>query len=258
MERLNKERLKILETKLKDLFPHSMQMYGYIFQKNRIKSDHVHVFVDCWPDFRVVLCNSCEKEGSHYEEMCLFTKDGDISKNILGAINIIDWSKFFVLGTSLGDEDAVMVVASDRKAQGNKVAVCHMMTLQDPSCLPRVDRETEAKISSLDETHSDLVNKTWKFGAEEHSLGKIRNMIRHYPSCCMMCTQKQLPIAWILTYPSGAMGMMYTLPEHRGQGLAKALVISMSRRLHAQGYPVYCFVEEGNSVLQPLQRPGLY
>ncbi|CAB1313031.1 unnamed protein product [Coregonus sp. 'balchen'] len=120
----------------------------------------------------------------------------------------------------------VMAVASERKVPGNKVAVCHMMTLQDPSRLPPVESEIESTISSLDESHTDLVNKTWKFGNAEHSVRMIRNMIRHYPSCCML----------------------YTLQEHRGQGLAKALVSSMSRRLYAQGYPVYCFIEEENTL----------
>ncbi|KAK6328391.1 hypothetical protein J4Q44_G00003690 [Coregonus suidteri] len=76
----------------------------------------------------------------------------------------------------------------------------------------------------------------------------IRNMIRHYPSCCVLDAESQQPIAWVLIYPSCAMGMLYTLQEHRGQGLAKALVSSMSRRLYAQGYPVYCFIEEENTL----------
>lgn len=41
---------------------------------------------------------------------------------------------------------------------------------------------------------------------------------------------------------------MYTLPEHRGKGYAKVLVSTMAKRFHAEGYPVYCFVEEGNVV----------
>ncbi|CAL8359332.1 unnamed protein product [Boreogadus saida] len=33
-----------------------------------------------------------------------------------------------------------------------------------------------------------------------------------------------------------------------GKGYAKALVSCMARKLHAQGFPVYCFVEEENAV----------
>jgi GNAT superfamily N-acetyltransferase len=40
----------------------------------------------------------------------------------------------------------------------------------------------------------------------------------------------------------------YVVNRNRGQGLAKALVSSMSRRLYSQGFPVYCFVEEENTL----------
>lgn len=102
------------------------------------------------------------------------------------------------------------------------------------------------KMSSLNESHLGLVNSTWKFG-NEHSIKMIRNMILNFPSCCLLDSDGQ-PIAWILTYTSCAMGMLYTIPEHRGKGYAKALVTSMSRRLLSQGFPVYCFIEEENQV----------
>lgn len=100
------------------------------------------------------------------------------------------------------------------------------------------------KLSSLNESHLELVNRSWKFGCEDSKL-MIKNMILHFPSCCVLDSDNQ-PVAWILTYASCAMGMLYTLPEHRGKGYAKALVTIMSKRLHSQGYPVYCFIEEEN------------
>ncbi|CAL8300079.1 unnamed protein product [Merluccius merluccius] len=45
-----------------------------------------------------------------------------------------------------------------------------------------------------------------------------------------------------------AMGMLHTLPAHRRKGYAKALVRCMARKLHAQGFPLYCYVEEENTV----------
>ncbi len=99
-------------------------------------------------------------------------------------------------------------------------------------------------MSSLNESHLDLVNRSWKFGCEDSKL-MIKNMILNFLSCCVLDSNDQ-PVAWILTYASCALGMLYTLPEHRGKGYAKALVTIMSKRLHSQGYPVYCFIEEEN------------
>lgn len=73
----------------------------------------------------------------------------------------------------------------------------------------------------------------------------IRNMVTNFPSCCVLDLEGK-PVSWILTYASCALGMLYTLPEHRGKGYAKVLINSMARKLTAQGYPVFCFIEEEN------------
>lgn len=71
-------------------------------------------------------------------------------------------------------------------------------------------------------------------------------MIVNFPSCCVLDDGGR-PVSWILTYASGAMGMLFTLPEHRGKGFAKLVISTMSRRFHAQGKPAFCFIEEENA-----------
>lgn len=56
------------------------------------------------------------------------------------------------------------------------------------------------------------------------------------------------PVSWILTYDYGALGVLYTVPEHRGKGYAKVLISTMAKRFQAQDYPIYCFIEEENMV----------
>lgn len=75
----------------------------------------------------------------------------------------------------------------------------------------------------------------------------IRNIITSFPSCCVLDAEAK-PVSWILTHEYGALGMLHTLPEHRRKGYAKVLISTMAKRFHAQGYPVYCFVEEENVV----------
>lgn len=72
-------------------------------------------------------------------------------------------------------------------------------------------------------------------------------MISNFPSYCVLDADGR-PVSWILTYDSCAMGMLYTLPEHRGKGYAKVLISSMAKRHQALGYPVYCFIEEENTI----------
>lgn len=56
------------------------------------------------------------------------------------------------------------------------------------------------------------------------------------------------PLSWILLYDYCAMGILYTLPEHRQKGYAKVLISTMVKKLHAEGYPLYCYIEEDNLV----------
>lgn len=90
------------------------------------------------------------------------------------------------------------------------------------------------------------MNQTWKFGGNKQGYMNIKNLISHFPSYCITDGQGQ-PVSWILVYDYCALGLLHTLPEHRGRGYAKVLISRMARRLHAEGYPVYCFVEEENT-----------
>lgn len=104
-----------------------------------------------------------------------------------------------------------------------------------------------SRISSLDLSHVDLVNKTWKFGGDENGYIYITNLITNFPSYCITDEHGQ-PVSWILLYDYCAMGLLYTLPEHRGKGYAKVLISIMARWLSAEGFPVYCFIEEDNMI----------
>ncbi|XP_061084271.1 glycine N-acyltransferase-like protein 3 [Conger conger] len=127
--------------------------------------------------------------------------------------------------------------------------VTHLLELQDPNHLPHltVSRDVEARISSLNEFHVGLVNETWKRGGDENGFQVIKHLISHFPTCCIT-DEEGRPVSWVLLYDYCAMGMLYTLPEHRGKGYAKILVSTMAARLHAQGCPVYCYIEEENQV----------
>lgn len=107
--------------------------------------------------------------------------------------------------------------------------------------------ELESRISSLKLSHVDLVNNTWKFGGNEKGYNHVKYLISNFPSRCITDEQGQ-PVSWVLLYDYCAMGLLYTLPEHRGKGYAKVLVSTMAKHLSAEGFPIYCFIEEDNVV----------
>ncbi|KAM9727357.1 glycine N-acyltransferase [Menidia menidia] len=244
---LSGDQLKVAEAQLRRYLPRSQQVYGFLVLRNRVRSDPVQVLVDKWPLFSVIICRPQNEQNSdHFKDILVFSKDEAILEEIIRWPSVIDWSKYICLGTSLPNMEIIKAVASENNVPSTKLAVCRMMTLEDVSKLPATDC-AGVSLGSLDESHLGLVNQTWKFGKNEGASRMIRNMIANFPSCCVLDADGK-PISWILTYASCAMGMLYTMPEHRGRGHAKVLIRCMSRRLWAQDYPVFCFIEEENSV----------
>ncbi|XP_048865502.1 glycine N-acyltransferase-like protein 3 isoform X4 [Brienomyrus brachyistius] len=238
------EAAKVLETFL----PQSQQVYGHLLQMSRIRSFPLDIAVDTWPNFAAIICKPrVETEGDLFKDSSVFTKDGASLRKILAEPAIVNWGKFFCLAADLSLEAVLKEEAERRGVSWKRVTTCYMLKLQCVSHLPTVDSALGLRISSLDESHVDLVNRSWKFGAGKHSVSMIQGMIRHFPSCCLQDGEGRA-VAWILTYPSGCMGMLYTVPEHRGKGYAKIVINAMSQRLHSEGYPAYCFIEEENKL----------
>ncbi|XP_040906419.1 glycine N-acyltransferase-like protein 3 [Toxotes jaculatrix] len=253
MKVLNKEELQIAEGVLLKHLPKSFKVYGFLYGINRNKPSTLEVLVDTWPDFKVIICRP-DPMNKHALELrrkvTYYSMDEQILRKVLTEENALDWSTYFLLGGfDFSHAPMLKQVSSDRKVNNKCYTLVHLLYLPDSSHLltPTVDSELESRISTLNLSHVDLVNKTWKFGGNEQGYNNIKNLISNFPSCCITNGQGQ-PVSWILVYDYCAMGILYTLPEHRGKGYAKVLVSTMAKRLHDEGYPVYCFIEEDNLV----------
>ncbi|KAM4598852.1 glycine N-acyltransferase-like protein 3 isoform 1-T1 [Fundulus diaphanus] len=244
---LTEEQLKAAETELQRYLPQSLEIYTFLVLRNRVKSDPYVVVVDRWPKFSVVVCKACcEQETDLFKDTMVFANNGAILMETIRKASVLDWNRYLCLGTSLPNMEIVKAVASEKNVPSNKLAVCHRMMLDDASKLRTIDCSGIC-LKSLDESHVDLVTRTWKFARNREVVGMIRNMVCNFPSCCVLDAEGK-PVSWILTYVSGAIGMLYTLPEHRGKGYAKVLISSMAKKFFGHGYPVFCFIEEENLV----------
>ncbi|XP_034538654.1 glycine N-acyltransferase-like protein 3 isoform X2 [Notolabrus celidotus] len=195
-----------------------------------------------------ILCNRRALE--FMKKVTYYSMDEQILRRMLAEENAIDWSTYFLIGGfDFSHASMLKEVSAEREVNNKGFTLVHLMYLPDISSLitADIDSELESRVSSLDPSHTELVNQTWKFGNNEQGFRNIKNLISNFPSCCITDDQGQ-PVSWILLYDYCALGILYTLPEHRGKGYAKVLIRSMARKLHAEGYPVYCFIEEENAL----------
>ncbi|KAM9476917.1 glycine N-acyltransferase-like protein 3 isoform 2-T2 [Clarias gariepinus] len=220
------------------------KVYGYVFIINRVEARPVNVLVDQWPDFNMLLIRPQRQEkADHFKDMCIFTKDETSLISILIRMDIFDWKQFLSLSGDLCHKEMMNSVALNRGVPDIKNYEYHLLTLQDASNLK--SERVSLQVSSLNESHIALVNSMWKFGMGQFSESFIRDTIMNFPSCCVLDSEGQ-PVLWILIDASCAIVMLYTLPEHRRKGYAKALVTIFAKKLHSEGYPVYCCIEEEN------------
>lgn len=181
-------------------------------------------------------------------KVTIYSMDEQILRKLLTEQNAVDWSPSFLIA-GLDMSNLSIIREYSRATKMRYYTSVHLLHLPDSSKLvpAPVDSQLESSISSLDLSHVDLVNNTWKFGGNEQGYRNIKNLITNFPSCCITDEQGH-PVSWLLVYDYCAMGILYTLPEHRGKGYAKVLVSTMAKRLLAEGHPVYCFIEEDNTV----------
>ncbi|XP_061084266.1 glycine N-acyltransferase-like protein 3 [Conger conger] len=253
MKILNKAALQQAEKVLWSYLPKSFMAYGYLFGMNRDKPPSLEVVVDSWPDFKTVICRPHQKSEHTLlknEELTFFSTDEKVLKRMLTKDSILDWNKYFKIGgIDILHTTMLKDISATKDVTMRPCGVTHLLELQDPNHLPHltVSRDVEARISSLNEFHVGLVNETWKYGDDEKGFQLIKHLISHFPTCCIT-DEEGRPVSWVLLYDYCAMGLLYTLPEHRGKGYAKILLSTMAARLHAQGCPVYCYIEEENQV----------
>ncbi|KAL1004803.1 hypothetical protein UPYG_G00050790 [Umbra pygmaea] len=241
MKILDKDEMQDAEIILQSHLPLCMQVYGFLCSINRNKPHALEVVVDSWPDFQ----NEHVKEFK--KRVSFFCKDEEVFKRMVTEENAIDLSRDLILSFDIRHEPMLKEILAAKGDIIKLLSSSHTLMLSDPTLLPQLNSDIESSVSYLKESHIELVNKTWKFGGDGPSYRTIEHFIRHYPTGCITDDQGQ-PMCWVVMYDDCASGIMYTLPEHRGRGLAKALISSMSRKVHAQGYPVYCFVDEGHTV----------
>ncbi|KAJ8263030.1 hypothetical protein COCON_G00154870 [Conger conger] len=249
MKILNKAELRQAEKVLQSYLPRSFMVYGFLFGMNRNKPQTLEVVVDSWPDFKTIIFRPHQKNEYALflsKVVTFFSTDEKILKRMLTEDNILDWNQYFEM---IGIDICHVTILKGISVKSRQWSVEHLLELKDPNLLPqlRVNSDLEPRISSLNESHISLVNKTWKYGGDEKSFQLVKLLISHFPTCCIT-DEEGRPVSWVLLYDCYAMGMLYTAPEYRRRGYAKILISTMATRLHSQGYPVYCYIQEENQL----------
>ncbi|KAK9966904.1 hypothetical protein ABG768_003986 [Culter alburnus] len=248
---LRTEELKQAESVLKQFFPESIKVYGCIFNINRGKPHNLQVIADQWPDFTVIICKpkvqgTKDREGD-FNIYSIYSKSKESLRKFLDTPGVINKDTFTLLaGVDIRHLEAVQEFADQHGLPWKVQAVMNVLMLQEANQLQFNQSSAGLRFSPLSEAQAHLVNSTWKYGGDRNSYNSVLNYISHNPSLCVIEEGGTEPVSWLLVYQHAALGLLYTLPQHRRKGYAKLLVSILGKSLLERGHPVYCFVEKGN------------
>ena len=112
--------------------------------------------------------------------------------------------------------------------------------LDDAIELPKPDN----KIVPLSPDDTDYI-----FGYSDYreytDPGYIRDRLERDMSAAIM--DKGKPVAWGLTHDDGALGFLHVLPEYRGKGYGRDIMLAHIAMKREKNEPVYCNIVPGNT-----------
>ncbi|XP_028828219.1 glycine N-acyltransferase-like protein 3 isoform X3 [Denticeps clupeoides] len=225
---LGEDELQQAEKALAPLSPAAVKVYGCLFSINRGKALNLEVVADSWPDFSVLVCKpkvqgTADREGD-FNIYSIFSRDQASLKKLLSSPGLLRWDAFTLLaGVDINHLDAVTDLAAQHGVPARTQCVMHVLMLNSHDQLRVYQSVPEDRIRPLQAEHAALVNSTWKYGGDHNSYNSVLGYISNHPSLCVMDEGGGGPLSWVLVYHHLALGLLYTLPQHRRKGYAKTL-----------------------------------
>ncbi|XP_028928117.1 glycine N-acyltransferase-like protein 3 [Ornithorhynchus anatinus] len=245
-------KLWMLEKMLKESLPKSLKVYGAVMIINRGNPFQKEVVVDSWPDFRAVVTRRQRQAKSddldHYTNAyAVFYKDAGTYQEMLKDPNIFNWEQVFqIQGLQDGLYDIAKAVATSKQFE-TQLFSFKAVQFPDSKLIPDVPLRTNPalRLSSLSPADADLLNGTWSRGGNELCLRYLAELVRHFPSVCVLGDDGK-PVSWALSDQFSTMCHSYTLPEHRKRGYGRLVSTTLARKLRSRGFPIQGNVFEDN------------
>ncbi|XP_071114821.1 glycine N-acyltransferase-like [Haliotis cracherodii] len=196
--------------------------------------------VDRWPDYRalVVRVNPATAKFPVHLSMCtsVYASDQGILENLLQQPGVIDWSSRIGF---IFDK----ILCQHQKTFEAEALIGMKITRRTLRLRPTPDG---FKITSLTPEQANLVNSFWPNNEGIHSELYIKELISKLPSCCLYNSEESM-VGYALTYPTGYIGFLRVLEEHRGKGYAKVIMSHLASFCLQQIEEVHIKVRKTNN-----------
>jgi len=145
-----------------------------------------------------------------------------------------------------GSEDKFIATIDDRLLEQVKerftcrwILSCQRFYLPNRIAIP----EPTLEISVISPTDAEHIFTNSNYQTYT-SIPYIKEQIEQGPGAAYHSGDKL--VGWVLTHDDGAMGMLHVLDNFRRQGIAKALVVDLIRKIRKTGIIPFTYVEPSN------------
>ncbi|XP_049502184.1 glycine N-phenylacetyltransferase-like [Panthera uncia] len=265
--------LQMLKKSLRKSLPESLKVYTTVFHMNQGNPFKLKAVVDKWPDFTTVVIRPQEQEMTddfdyYTNTYQIYYKNPTNCQEFLGASDVINWKQHLQIQSSQSSLNEVIqnLAAAKLVKVKQDQAIMYMMSetasklipslleaknLPPKSGRPKAINQEMFKLSSLDVTHTVLVDKFWRFGGNERSQRFIKRCIQTFPTFCLLGPE-ETPVSWSLMDQTGEIRMGGTVPEYRAQGLSTYVMDVHIRTMDKLDYPTYYHTLITNKIIQKI------
>ena len=93
---------------------------------------------------------------------------------------------------------------------------------------------------------AEVINQRIEYAGNQTTLSRIENCIKYSLTAGAYLAATNKLVSWVVLKRYGGLGMLMTLPEYRGKGLAQAVVTSLCLKLLDSNISPFCYVSKEN------------
>ncbi|XP_078469373.1 glycine N-acyltransferase-like protein isoform X1 [Lampetra planeri] len=252
----SRQHLRELMVALSRRLPHSAKAselsstcltYGRLYFGLKGMSGPMDVYVDSWPNFQAVVVQPREQAGEKpfMPSYSTFSLNPSSLADLL--FNVVEWKKPFMLaGIDVDLKERVDDLAARKNVRLSWPSPYDMFTMNDPATLRIPNSKSGMKTAMLNTSHAELVCNSWKYKGHPDSLRLIQTCIKNgFPNSCVLDASGS-PVAWILCYSYGALGIAFVRPDYRKKGLLSQCMAAIIPTLN-EDFPLFGYINEENT-----------
>jgi len=245
---VTKEELPALFTWLEQHLPQSWKMYATVREILRDKWRGISFYTLDWPDIKAVAEGPGELDDKFPRKTAIFSPKEEDAETLLSTPGFFDWSKpilFFATPPNLVNLVERFSRVNSLDDDVTSLYPCHAMMVKSGELTSRPPPDDVIVRSVQSQADVDWATDKWAF-KHENSENYTADLAKNFPSVVALDKSGNY-LGYEVGYEWGAVGMLYVVPEARGQGLGSYITCQLAEKYFQQGLPVVVTVVTDNA-----------